>query len=76
MPNLGTMLKSEIARLSRKEARREVLAVNRASAQNRRRIAELKRQVQELGQTLRRLSREVSARPIEPPHRVPVDCGS
>lgn len=62
MPNLGTILKTEIARLSRKEARREVLAISRASAQHRHRIAELKRQVQQLEQKVAQLSRQIAPR--------------
>ncbi|MEP7205481.1 MAG: helix-turn-helix domain-containing protein [Casimicrobiaceae bacterium] len=61
MPNLGTVLKTEITRLSRKEARREVLPVNRASAHHRRRIAELKRQVRELEQQVGNLARQFAA---------------
>ncbi|MEO5702136.1 MAG: helix-turn-helix domain-containing protein [Casimicrobiaceae bacterium] len=61
MPSLGTVLKTEIARLSRKEARREVLAINRASAHHRRRIAELKRQVLQLEQQVGNLTRQFAA---------------
>jgi DNA-binding transcriptional regulator YiaG len=45
MPNIGTLLKSEISRLSRREIRREVGSVKKSSAAHRRDIAALKRQV-------------------------------
>ena len=45
MPNIGSMLKDEIARLCRKEIRREVETVRKASALHRREIAALKRKV-------------------------------
>ena len=45
MANIGTMLKLEISRLSRREIRREVGSVKKASAAYRRDIAALKRQV-------------------------------
>jgi DNA-binding transcriptional regulator YiaG len=48
MPNIGTFLKQEISRLSRREIRREVGTVKKASAAYRRDIAALKRRVIEL----------------------------
>ena len=45
MPNIGSLLKSEISRLCRREIRKEVAAVKKASASYRRDIAALKRQV-------------------------------
>ena len=45
MPNIGTVLKLEISRLCRREIRREVGGVKKASAGYRRDIAALKRQV-------------------------------
>jgi DNA-binding transcriptional regulator YiaG len=45
MPNIGTLLKQEISRLCRREIRREVGTVKKASAAYRHDIAELKRQV-------------------------------
>jgi DNA-binding transcriptional regulator YiaG len=45
MPNIGVLLKQEIARLSRREIRAEVQATKKASAQYRRHIAALRRQV-------------------------------
>ena len=49
MPNIGTVLKLEIARLCRREVRREVQSVRKASAGYRHDIAALKRQVAALG---------------------------
>lgn len=45
MPNTGALLKAEIARLSKREIRKEVAGVKRASATYRREIAALKREV-------------------------------
>jgi len=45
MPNLATVLRDEITRLARKEARSQTEALKKASAQYRRDIAALKRQV-------------------------------
>lgn len=45
MPNIGAILKQEIARLSRREIRAQVQATKKASAQYRRHIAALRRQV-------------------------------
>jgi len=45
MPNIGALLKEEISRLCRREVRKEVAAVKKASASFRRDIAALKRQV-------------------------------
>lgn len=48
MPNLAALLKQEIARLCRREIRKEVGATKKASAMYRRDIAALKRKVAEL----------------------------
>lgn len=45
MPNIGTVLREEITRLSRKETRSQVEPTKKSSAQQRKDIAELKRQV-------------------------------
>jgi DNA-binding transcriptional regulator YiaG len=47
MPNIATVLKEEIRRLARKEAKAQVAGLKKASAQQRRDIAALKRQVAE-----------------------------
>jgi len=48
MPNIAAMLKEEISRLSRKEIRRQMLPVRKASAAHRRHIAALKREIARL----------------------------
>lgn len=45
MPNLASVLKEEIRRLARKEAKAQVADLKKASAQHRREIAALKRQL-------------------------------
>ena len=58
MPNLSSVLKSEITRLARKEIRGAVDPLRKANAGYRREIAELKRQVAALQRDLK-----VAARP-------------
>ena len=48
MPNVATVLRDEIARLSRKEIRSHVDPTRKATAQHRREIRSLKRQVAQL----------------------------
>jgi len=57
MANLGAMLKEEITRLSRKEARKQVEPVRKAAASHRGDIAALKRQVALLQRQLKSLGR-------------------
>lgn len=57
MPNLGSILKEEIARLARRSLRGELESVKKASAQHRKHIAALKRQVSELEKKLASLAR-------------------
>jgi DNA-binding transcriptional regulator YiaG len=45
MPNIASMLKSEISRLSRREIRKEMQPLRKASATHRREIAALKRTI-------------------------------
>ncbi len=45
MPNIATVLKSEIARIARKEVRAETLQIKKQSTNYRSQIASLKRQV-------------------------------
>lgn len=66
MPNIGAVLKQEIARLSRREIRSEVQATRKASAQYRRHIAALRRQVAALERQVVMLSRRVRATPVPP----------
>jgi DNA-binding XRE family transcriptional regulator len=63
MPNIGTVLREEISRLSRRESRTQVNATKKATAQHRRDIAALKRQVAQLERQVTRLSRKVLAAP-------------
>lgn len=61
MPNIASLLKSEISRVARKEVRGETLTLKKATSTHRSEIAALKRRLQALEQQLRRLSR-VSAK--------------
>jgi len=57
MPNIASVLKSEIARVARKEVRGETLGLKGAVSAYRAEIAALKRRTQALEQELRRLSK-------------------
>ncbi|AMO21705.1 hypothetical protein GCM10027034_01870 [Ramlibacter solisilvae] len=57
MPNIGTVLKSEIARVSRKELRGETEAMKKSITLYRSEIAHLKRRMQTLEQQVRRLGK-------------------
>lgn len=57
MPNIASVLKSEIARLARKEVRSETDSLKKLSAQYRSDIAALKREVKALQSQLRAVSR-------------------
>ena len=48
MPNIAAVLKTEIARLARKEIKQQTTAMKQASGAYRREIAALKRRVQAL----------------------------
>jgi len=63
MPNIGSVLKEEIVRLSRKESRSQVDPTKKATAQHRREIAELKRQVAQLERQVALLSRQTLGDP-------------
>lgn len=73
MPNIASVLKSEIARVARKEVRAEVQGLRKAATQYRSDIAMLKRRVQALEQQVRRLgkgaSRVAPAAASQPPPR-------
>ena len=58
MPNIGTVLKEEISRLSRKESRGQIDPTKKATAQHRRDIALLKRQVAQLERQVKLLTRK------------------
>jgi DNA-binding transcriptional regulator YiaG len=57
MPNIASILKSEISRVARKEARTETAGIKKASSTHRTEIAALKRRLQALEQELRRVSK-------------------
>jgi hypothetical protein len=57
MPNIASVLKDEISRISRKEIRRETSSLKKSSTSYRSEIAALKRRVQELERGLRRAGR-------------------
>jgi DNA-binding transcriptional regulator YiaG len=57
MPNIATVLKEEIARLTRKHTRGETQRLKKASAQYRSDIAALKRRIQALEQQVNRLGK-------------------
>ena len=59
MPNIASVLKDEISRISRREMRRETSFLKKSSTTHRSDIAALKRRVQELERQLRRASRRV-----------------
>jgi DNA-binding transcriptional regulator YiaG len=56
MPNIGSLLKDEIARVSRREIRRQTGAIKRASTSHRKTIAALRQQVTKLEKQVRLLS--------------------
>lgn len=62
MPNIASVLKEEIVRLTRKEVRRETEGLKKASAQYRSDIAGLKRRVAELEKQLSRLDKKASSK--------------
>jgi DNA-binding transcriptional regulator YiaG len=57
MPNIGTVLKSEISRVSRKEVRGETQALKKSITQYRSQIADLKRRMHALEQQVKRLGK-------------------
>jgi DNA-binding transcriptional regulator YiaG len=59
MPNIASILKEEIARVARKEVRRETTALKKASAAYRSEIAALKRRATEMDRQLRSVSKSV-----------------
>jgi DNA-binding XRE family transcriptional regulator len=63
MPNIGTVLREEITRLSRKESRSQVDATRKATTQHRKDIAALKRQVAQLERQVKLLARRSLASP-------------
>jgi DNA-binding XRE family transcriptional regulator len=62
MPNIANLLKTEIARVARKEVRAETRGLKNAIAPYRSQIAELKRRTRELELQIKRLGRAASKR--------------
>lgn len=60
MPNIASVLRDEILRLSRKESRSQTTSTKKAAAQHRRDIATLKRQVAILQRQVSALLKSVS----------------
>jgi len=63
MPNIASVLKSEIARVARKEVRGETLGLKKAVVAYRSGIAALRRRTQALEQELRRMSKASAKAP-------------
>jgi len=63
MANIASVLKSEIARVSRKEVRSEIESLKKASTLHRSAIAQLRRQVEDLQKQLKRAAREGARAP-------------
>ncbi len=61
MPNIATVLKTEISRIARKEVRAETESLKKQSTQYRSQLAALKRQVTDLEKLLRKQSKGVRA---------------
>jgi DNA-binding transcriptional regulator YiaG len=66
MPNIATLLKAEITRVSRREIKKELAAVRKANVTYRHHIAALKRQVAELGHKSAQLAKRAQATSNEP----------
>ena len=67
MPNIGSVLKEEIIRLSRKESRSQIDPTKKAVIRQRREVAELKRQVVQLARQVGLLSRKTLGAPTVGP---------
>jgi DNA-binding transcriptional regulator YiaG len=65
MANIGTLLKQEISRLSRRETKGQTGAIKRATAQFRHDIAALKRKVAELERHIGLMSKSMASRSSE-----------
>ena len=66
MPNIASVLKSEIARVARKEVRAEVESLKKAVATYRSEIAALKRRAQSLEQSLKQIQKSQPTPKLEP----------
>jgi DNA-binding transcriptional regulator YiaG len=67
MPNVAALLKEEITRLSRKEVRRQLAGMKKASAQYRQHIAALRRQIRDLLRQVSLLQTRMLKRTSEAP---------
>jgi len=67
MSNIGSVLKEEIIRLSRRESRGQVDSTKKATLQHRREIAELKRHVAQLARQVALLSSKTLGAPAVVP---------
>ena len=65
MPNIATVLKTEIARVARKESRSETQSIKKASAQHRSDIAALKRRLTDLEHLVKRLGKLPKPKPAQ-----------
>jgi DNA-binding XRE family transcriptional regulator len=63
MPNIGSVLKEEIIRLSRKESRSQIDPTKKATIRQRREVAGLRRQVAQLARQVALLSRKTLGAP-------------
>lgn len=66
MTNFAAQLKSEIQRIARKEIRLETSFLRKSTATYRAEIAGLKRRISALEATLKKLSKSVPSKPVEP----------
>jgi DNA-binding transcriptional regulator YiaG len=66
MSNFAAQLKTEIARIAKKETRAQAMVLKKAQATHRAEIADLKRRIASLEAVVRRLAKS-SARPSTPP---------
>lgn len=57
MPNIGTVLKSEVSRVARKEVRGETQGLKKSISQYRTQLADLRRRTQALEQQIKRLQK-------------------
>lgn len=67
MPNIATVFKAEIARIARKEVRRETASLRKAATAHRAEIAQLKRRAQTLEQALRKAVSQTRRREVAAP---------
>jgi predicted transcriptional regulator len=67
MPNIGSVLKEEIIRLSRRESRSQIDPTKKATIRQRREVADLKRQVAQLSRQVALLSSKTLGAPAVVP---------